>query len=127
MKPYEHVVTSYRGRLQLLNDPVQSFRAQSLSPSEGGLEVKVDRLRRTVGTFWNVIIARWACKLLKMWWSETGSLSFVANGISNLQILKGVESAKSAGMRKRSCKSLANLLNFRNDIKAHILAGAVLV
>ena len=36
-------------------------------------DVGVDRLRRAVGTFWNVIVARWACKLLKMWWPETGS------------------------------------------------------
>jgi hypothetical protein len=35
--------------------------------------VGVDRLRRAVGTFRNVIVARWVCKLLKMWWPETGS------------------------------------------------------
>jgi hypothetical protein len=35
--------------------------------------VVVDRLRSAVGTFRNVIVARWACKLLKMWWPETGS------------------------------------------------------
>jgi hypothetical protein len=35
--------------------------------------VGVDRLRRAVGTFRNVIVARWASKLLKMWWPETGS------------------------------------------------------
>jgi hypothetical protein len=35
--------------------------------------VGVDRIRRAVGTFRNVIVARWAGKLLKMWWPETGS------------------------------------------------------
>jgi hypothetical protein len=38
---------------------------------------------------------------------ETGSISPSPNEICNLQILKGAESAKSARMPNRSCKSLA--------------------
>jgi hypothetical protein len=49
-------------------------------------------------------------KSLGMWWPETGSVSLAANGIYNLQILKGAESAKSARMPKRSCKSLAKFV-----------------
>src|SRR5580704_831185 len=45
----------------------------------------------------------------EMWWPETGSVSRLANGICNLQILKGAESAKSARMPKRSCKSLVKI------------------
>ncbi len=41
------------------------------------------------------------------WWPETGSVSRVANGFCNLQILKDAGSAKNARMPKRSCKSLA--------------------
>ena len=66
----------------------------------------VDRLRRAVGTFRNVIVVRWAGKLLKMWWPETGSIPLLSNGISNLQILNVAEIAKSARMPN----VLANLL-----------------
>jgi hypothetical protein len=45
-----------------------------------------------------------------MWWPETGSVSLAANGICNLQIPKGAESAKSARMPNRSCKSLAKFI-----------------
>src|SRR5260370_11491310 len=51
------------------------------------------------------------CFLLN-WWPETGSISLLGNGISNLRILNGAESAKSARMPKRSCKSLAK---FRSE------------
>ena len=40
----------------------------------------------------------------------TGSVSLAANRISNLQILKGAESAQSARMPDRSCKSLAKFI-----------------
>jgi hypothetical protein len=39
-------------------------------------------------TFRKVIVALRACKLLKMWWPETGSANCAANIICNLQILK---------------------------------------
>ena len=51
-------------RLQIAEDVPYSRTIQCV----GGY-----RLRRAVGTFRNVIVARWACKLLKMWWPETGS------------------------------------------------------
>ena len=35
--------------------------------------VGVDRLRRAIGTFWNVIEVLGWCKSLKRWWPETGS------------------------------------------------------
>jgi len=44
------------------------------------------------------------------WWPETGSVSRLANEICNLQILKSAESANSARMPKRSCKSLAKFI-----------------
>jgi len=57
--------------------------------------VGVDRLRRAVGTFRNVIVARWACKLLKMWWPETGSESLCSFRICNLHIPNSDESGES--------------------------------
>jgi hypothetical protein len=54
-----------------------------------------------------------------MWWPETGSVSPSDNGISNLQILKGAESAKSARMPKRSrLPQLDTLRSTEPDIRA---------
>ena len=47
-----------------------------------------------------------SCKLLVL----SGGQRRDANGICNLQILRGAESAKSARMPKRSCKSLAKFI-----------------
>ena len=41
---------------------------------------------------------------------KIGSVSRDANGICNLQILKGAESARSARTPNRSCKSFANFI-----------------
>jgi hypothetical protein len=38
----------------------------------GNSGVRVDRLSRAFGTFWNVTVGWMVCNLLKMWWPETG-------------------------------------------------------
>jgi hypothetical protein len=118
--PFEPTLQGVAENVRQLNLRVSTLpKTLQYSPTIQG--VGADGLRSTVGTFRNVIVARWACKLLKMWWQRRDRS--LANRICNLQILKDAGSAKSARMPKRSCKSLAKLSCVSESGREGLLAG----
>jgi hypothetical protein len=50
----------------------------------GNSGLGVDRLRRAIGTFWNVTVGWRARNLLKRWWPGTGLNPFIALKTNNL-------------------------------------------